>query len=253
MVLFALYAVKQNRPVSAGVALSLAVHLKIYPIIYSLPLYLHLAYCVPGHRSFFNSRTVRFVASFVAVQAVFLSTFYYLYGYDFIYESFLYHLVRTDTRHNFSPYFYLLYLTKYAPIGQLTSLIRFLCFLPQAALSSVFAIKHYANPELCLTLQTVSFVMFNKVSTSQYFLWYLWLLPLLYPCLNLSLVRACSLVGVWFAGQGLWLLTGYLVEFECANYFLLMHFASLFFLLSQSWIVCSLIRSSRTLAPNKMD
>ena len=253
VVLCALYAVKQNRPVAAGVALSLAAHLKIYPIIYSLPLYLYLAYCSPGHHSFFNSRTVRFVISFLTVQALFLLIFYYIYGYDFVFETYLYHIVRTDTRHNFSPYFYLLYLTKYAPSTLLSSLLRFICFLPQALLSLLFSLKFYTSPELCLTLQTITFVMFNKVSTSQYFLWYLWLLPLLYPRLEMGVVKAVSLVGVWFAGQGLWLWTGYLVEFECKNCFLAMHGAGIFFLLSQCYIVCCLIVSSRYVSPRKTE
>jgi phosphatidylinositol glycan class M len=253
VILCAIYAVKQNRPICAGVALSLAVHLKIYPIIYSLPLYLYLAYCSPGHHSFFNSRTVRFVLSFLTVQALLISIFYHFYGYDFVFESYLYHFVRTDTRHNFSPYFYLLYLSRYATVSHVGAWLRFLCFLPQALLALAFSLKHYVNPELCLTLQTLTFVIFNKVSTSQYFLWYLWLLPLLYPRLKLKLGHASFLAVLWFAGQGLWLLTGYLVEFECLNYFLSMHIASLIFLLSQCYIVCCLLCSSRSLISEKVD
>lgn len=243
VVLLALYLVKEGRAVAGGLVLSLAVHLKIYPIIYSLPLYIYLAYCTPGPRTFISSKTIKFVSSFVLLQAALLSIFYYFYGYEFLFETYLYHLVRSDTRHNFSPYFYLLYLTKYAPASS-TSL-RFLCFVPQALLTGLLSLTHYRTPDLCLALQTLTFVMLNKVSTSQYFLWYLWLVPLLYPTLDMPPLRAGLVVGVWLAGQGLWLATGYLVEFECLNYFLLMHFAGLLFFLSQCYIVCLLISSAK--------
>ena len=246
LVLCTILVVKQGRPVAGGVLLALSVHLKIYPIIYSLPLFLHLGYCTgpPASRGFINSKTIRFVVSFVFVQAALLLIFWYMYGYEFLYETYIYHLIRSDTRHNFSPYFYLLYLTKYiAGAGALvSSFFKFICFLPQALLCFLFAVKYFDKLDLCLIVQTICFVMLNKVSTSQYFLWYLWLVPLLYPrlrCSSLSLI--VTLVVPWIVGQGVWLLTGYLLEFHCLNYFLAMHFASIVFLLAHCSIVCNLI------------
>lgn len=60
--------------------------------------------------------------------------------------------------------------------------------------------------------QTALFVIFNKVCTSQYFLWPLPLVPLLsFPSLtwrNLALV-----LGAWVGAQALWLSFGYRLEF----------------------------------------
>jgi hypothetical protein len=47
---------------------------------------------------------------------------------QFVYETYLYHLVRKDNRHNFSVYFYHLYLRFELPSAGATSL---LAFVPQ--------------------------------------------------------------------------------------------------------------------------
>lgn len=144
-VLMTLYLLLKGRDLAAAVAFAVAVHIKIYPIIYALPivLFLDAAYapadfalpgvdcfasrvaaagsrfgflgqCISNSASwlvqFLTWRRLRFgIVSgglFIAATAV----LYGIYGYTFLYETYLYHLVRTDNRHNFSPYFYDLYL-----------------------------------------------------------------------------------------------------------------------------------------------
>lgn len=74
--------------------------------------------------------------------------FYILYGMPYVNEALLYHLHRTDTRHNFSPYFYLLYLA--ANNAQLSRLISFCAFMPQASLIIWFAFRCVFYPQLLL-------------------------------------------------------------------------------------------------------
>ena len=54
-----------------------------------------------------------------------------------------------------------------------------------------------ASNEFLLLFQTFVFVAYNKVCTSQYFLWYLSLLPLVLPTLQLSKYDAITSLALW--------------------------------------------------------
>lgn len=69
------------------------------------------------------------------------------YGYPFLFETYLYHFGRQDIRHNFSPYFYMLYLTDVTWNNSL--LLRLFNFLPQFSLIAVFSICLNKHFELC--------------------------------------------------------------------------------------------------------
>ncbi|GIL78837.1 hypothetical protein Vretimale_136 [Volvox reticuliferus] len=149
--------------------------------------------------------------------------FYRLYGREFLQEAFLHHLTRKDPRHNFSPYYYPVYLsygnsstimydnssrhedmvtTKSALSSLLQPLLtgmlvvwRYvrrvvpvyepwrLAMVPQAAALLALAVRFHEDLPAAWVLQTWCFVTFNKVITAQYFVWYLSLLPLVLPAL----------------------------------------------------------------------
>lgn len=96
-----------------------SIHLKLYPIIYSLALSLHLGRRSEGHgsdqgsrsskdvfqsvwRRLLNIRTLGFLTVSALTFALLTAGLYALYGWEFLYETYLYHLVRRDNRHNFS-------------------------------------------------------------------------------------------------------------------------------------------------------
>ena len=87
---------------------------------------------------------------------------------EFVNHSYTYHLIRTDHRHNFSIYNTLLHLN--SAYGGANGLrVESLAFLPQLLLSVIFMPLYMAKTDLASTMlaQTLAFVTFNKVCTSQ--------------------------------------------------------------------------------------
>ncbi|KAI4835634.1 GPI mannosyltransferase 1 [Plasmodium brasilianum] len=79
-----------------------------------------------------------------------LSAIFYGYGRKFLYESFIYHLVRRDHRHNFSLFFYIMYLS----IEKSSKIIPLIIFVPQVILVGLFGFKYAkVNLELSMFLQ----------------------------------------------------------------------------------------------------
>ena len=168
----------------------LVIHFRIYPIIYSIPIILVLDpnFFPSGQKSvlrnwstfqkerpedrnglltplnFLTSLFTRNRMMFGLVSGlVFLlctGLFYCLYGWEFLHEALLYHLTRTDPRHNFSIYFYHIYLHYGNDISVVEKLVS---FLPQFLVQLVLIFSFARDLPFCLFVQTVSFVAFNKV------------------------------------------------------------------------------------------
>lgn len=135
---------------------------------------------------FVTARRVGFGLVALGVFAGVTAACYAMYGWTFLWETYLYHLVRTDNRHNFSPYFYDLYLRFDEPPAS-RRLAGLLSFLPQFGTLAVLGALYHRDLPMALLLQTLVFVAWNKVITVQYFHWYLSLAPLVLPQAGLAL------------------------------------------------------------------
>ncbi|KAI4876116.1 hypothetical protein NFI96_026143 [Prochilodus magdalenae] len=248
LVLSTLLCLELKRFFLAAFFYGLSVHMKIYPVTYAIP----IAVYVSTHRNLedrnkdvfrlflrlFNKDLILFAAVAGAVFFGLTSAFYCMYGWDSLYETFLYHLTRRDIRHNFSPYFYMIYLTAESEWSLALGLVS---FLPQLGLVLLTSVAFHADLPFCFFINTAIFVSFNKVCTSQYFLWYMCFLPLIMPRLRLSIKLGVGLLLLWFAGQGFWLMPAYYLEFEGHNTFSYIWLAGLLFLIINTIVMVQII------------
>ena len=243
VVLLVYYFYRNNKPILCGCALGLAVHLKLYPIIYSLPLYLAFEKRRNFSLQMFYPTKPRIEFAVAAVFTFAALTAYgiFLYGEDYVSEGFYYHLLRVDTRHNFSVYFYLLYLT----VNHNIPALKIVTFVPQMVVVVAYGVVYGTREDLVLAMfaQTVLFVTFNKVVTSQYFLWYLVFVPLLCLRFRMSRFKAIFLPCLWLGAQAAWLLPAYLFEFKGIDAFLPIWLESIAFFCCNVGILMSLLSS----------
>lgn len=244
----------ERNVIMCGVFHGLAIHFRLYPIFFSLAYYMYLSDMknnMNGLESIVkcvmkpNRKQVLLVVSVLKVLVFTTFIFYMLYNYKFLYESIIYHFVRKDTRHNFSLYFYLQYLN--SAVARVNVVEKLLTITPQLFLIVLISF-HF-----CRTRQTIQFallliafimVTYNPVITSQYFVWFLSLLPLsINNFRNLSMKQVIILPSMWFLGQGMWLLFAYFLEFKGINSFDFIWLASVFFFIINIIIVQILIEN----------
>ena len=97
----------------------------------------------------------------------------------------------------------------------------------------------------CLFCQTFIFVVYNKVCTSQYFLWYLSLFPLVIPRLQLTKYEAITSLLLWGFTQASWLLPAYFLEFKGYNTFQFIWIESLAFFSANIGLLSKFVRMYR--------
>ncbi|KAI5777230.1 PIG-M-domain-containing protein [Geopyxis carbonaria] len=220
LVIALLWAAVARRWALAGVLLGVATHFKIYPVIYGPAILWWMSSDSPRPGAFLRGVVTARRAVFLLAAA---STFTALnaamwtrYGAEFTQHTFRHHVARLDHRHNFSAYNTLLHLVS-SPQGHSPLPFAQYAFVPQMLLAAVLIPLACAKRDLaaCLFAQTFAFVGWNKVVTSQYFMWYIVLLPFVLE--RSSFVerprKGAAAVAAWVGAQAAWLAGAYRLEF----------------------------------------
>lgn len=276
-VLLTLKYIRKESYLMAGFVYGLSVHFKIYPIIYAPALYMyiihkstkeqyqinqqpsilneinninnklflffkHIIYTLYQMiKNIFNKKALKFAFISLSIFTALIALFYYMYGYQFLFEYLLYHLVRKDHRHNYSMFYYLIYLTYKSNFSKFLSLVT---FVPQIALILTSTLVLYKDINLCLVIITMIFVTFNKVVTAQYFLWYISLIPLILPFNKLFKQRkGLILLILWFFFELIWNRYSHNLEYKGINLFVELWVIDVLFFLVNCFIISELIKN----------
>jgi phosphatidylinositol glycan class M len=217
LILLVFHELQRGRMNSAALWFGLAVHFRIFPIFFVVPIMAHFGWNI--------RKIIHFGIVSGSVCLGLVGLFYIKDGYRFLYEAYLYHFVRKDHRHNFSLFYYPIYLASSSgSSGLLSKILTFSGFVPQLG-SLVFVGARFGrlNFMFAIFLQTVIFVAFNKVITAQYFLWYFGLLPVaLHAVLeNRSgddkygvVIQVVLAIVLWAGAEVFWLKASYGLEVE---------------------------------------
>ncbi|WFD28837.1 GPI mannosyltransferase 1 [Malassezia nana] len=235
----------------AALCLALAAHLKLYPVIYGASVLAHLSKyrfhalrLLCGIRKPQRHDVLWLGTEFAALCAILYlllgGLVWLIWGNPYIHHALLYHVMRQDHRHNFSVYFLPTYLTwdwdTHMSWVRALAASPLVSFVPQMATVAIagFTLGGYDLVLACM-VQTVVFVAWNKVYTSQvrgaqltqYFLWYLWFLPVVGTTLSMSRTEVLTLMALWVGAQALWLGQAYQLEFMAQNTFVHLWLSSL--------------------------
>lgn len=236
-VIATVYCLLKKNVILSGLIFGFSIHLKVFPVVNALAFFLYLrntevsvikrdsllSKLMKLCKSIFQRDVLLFFLSAAAFLVLITTVCYAHYGVEFLNHAYLYHVTRKDIRHNFSIYFYMLYTNSQWWLG-------LVCFLTQLIVIVCLSINLHKDIIFSNFMITYAFVTFNKICTSQYFLWYLTFLPFLVPGMrHVRLREIVTAIFVWTGAQSLWLSAAYRLEFEGESIFEYVWYSSVIF------------------------
>jgi len=168
-------------------------------------------------RLFLTPSSILFLLSSIVTMASTTYAAIHYYGHEALAEGLLYHFGRIDHRHNYSMYWYWIYLLRgrvaSAEVVAPSTWVGNVPLIPQILILgfSSLGIAPY-DLSFALFCQTFCFVAFNKVMTAQYFTWYLCLLPLCSDRIQWSSRRMLLSLGLLLVSILTWLGSAFTLE-----------------------------------------
>ncbi|ORX82723.1 hypothetical protein BCR32DRAFT_219176 [Anaeromyces robustus] len=247
LVMATLYCFATKRLTLGSILYGFSVHFKIYPILYSLPILYMLDSNYLGVKTkLFNSARIKFFILSAGTFFLLTGIMFKIYGMEFLNETYFYHLIRKDHRHNFSIYFYQMYLSTSVSESLFSKILGLLTFIPQMLLIVLIGIYYYKDIIFCCFLQTYVFIAYQKVCTSQYFMWYLCFLPLIIPQSKLlkKPIQSVLLIIAWVATQAIYLSSAFKLEHLGQNNYINIWLTELLFFAANIWIIYSFMKNN---------
>lgn len=153
---------------AAGASLGIAAHVRLYPCAFGLSILLYL----PGR----SCKAVYALAGFVTFSLLGQLSLA-AYGWEYVDNALLNHLQRTDTKHNYSPFFYPEYLRAAVPICAPSWMLTAASSCKWLLLLLIGVWIGPSDATFACFLQSFTFVALNSHYTLQYVLWFLVLAP----------------------------------------------------------------------------
>lgn len=226
MLIVIIYMLQRNKIVIAAFWYGLAVHMRIFPVFLGLTFMFKL-----------KTKVILFGAVAFAIFTVFNYSFYGSYGDAFLWETFVYHLVRSDYKHNFAAP----WLSVYG--GEDPKLFWGIARIVVIVMLSWYFRddfkKAWASIVLC-------FIGFNTVCTVQYFDWALALIALI-PDAVLNW-RYAKFFAVWLLAHLGWLGVAYLLEFKGMNVYVPLWIMSVLVFIGNNALLYGLLKKDETKA-----
>eukprot|EP01065_Artemidia_motanka_P044705 TRINITY_DN6408_c0_g1_i1.p1 TRINITY_DN6408_c0_g1~~TRINITY_DN6408_c0_g1_i1.p1 ORF type:complete len:286 (+),score=77.10 TRINITY_DN6408_c0_g1_i1:373-1230(+) len=243
--LWSLHCLQSGRWWSAGVALGVAAHLRLFPLVLMPSAVLFAAQrrrstAANGWAAVVAAccRAATVVGGACAAASFCAAASWLWCGQDYVDEAVLYHFGRKDHRHNLSPVWLPVYLSADTAAAGIVAAARSLG--PRAVAAGAASVWLSGDLPLCWLAVCASFVALNTVCTVQYFLWYLCLLP----C-ALRRRPSAAAVAAPVATLAVWMWRAYRLEFGGDETYVSVWVASCCFVAAQTACICDLLRSGK--------